>query len=175
MSALSNNISSVPASDLPYHIISYDRSSDSYYLFYFDKYSYSGSGSQWKMFFDCKNIYYVYSDSKWVKHIFYNDISLYHLACYVSTNGNVVTDLGSQSLALSNFNILDENNHVLFFGSNQQNGDESVSFIGNSFTASCFDSVLSGINVILPLVLVTVVCLLGFRKAWQFLKSQVKG
>lgn len=175
MSFLSNNVSSVPASDSPYHIISYDRSSDSYYLFYFDKYSYSGSGAQWKMFFDCKNIYYVYSDSKWVKHSFYDDISLYHLACYVSRGGNVVSDLGSQHLSLSNFNILDENKHVLFFGTNQQYGHESVSFIANSFTASSFDSVLSGINFILPLVIVTVVGLFCFRKAWSFLKSQING
>ena len=175
MSVLSNNVSSVPASDSPYHIISYDRSSDSYYLFYFDKYYYSGTGPQWKMSFDSKNIYYVYSDSKWVKHVYADGSSSNHLVCYVSNSGDVVSDLGGQYLSLSNFNILDENKHILFFGTNQQNGDESVSFIGNSFTASSFDSVLSGINVILPLVLVTVVGLLCFRKAWQFFKSQVKG
>lgn len=75
---------------------------------------------------------------------------------------------------LSNFDIRDNNGNIILFGSDYQVNSE-VGIIASSVTPSTLKSVFKDFSLILPLLTVTVVFVIAFRKVWSFVRLSVKG
>lgn len=52
---------------------------------------------------------------------------------------------------------------------------ENISVISSSITASTLTAVLNDTRTLIPILIVALVAVIGFRKAWNFLKGAVRG
>ena len=157
-----SNLPAVPDNDYSNYII-YTHD-DNYYLTVFDDLETGIVNEQGALFYNSSRDLYSfdYDSGNWIL----NDTFWNGSYTFIGSDG--------YSIINSSVDIYNNDGTVFCYGSSMPYHD-GISLIGGSLSGSAFVSVFGELWSVLPLLLGVVLCLVGFRKAFGFLRGLIRG
>lgn len=83
--------------------------------------------------------------------------------------------ISRNNLIASTIDIYDSDGTIFCSATKEEYFQNTVSVISNSITASTLTSALNDTRTLMPILVVALIAFIGLRKAWNFLKGEVRG
>ncbi len=115
------------------------------------------------------NTRYCLSDGAWVQYANSRD----WVGVFLSEDD--CTGPTHKVILSSSVNIVSSDNRILKASVPYGYFNHRIALVGDTLTASDFSPTLLGVQKLVPLLLPLIIGYLAFRKAWQFIRSTVKG
>lgn len=162
MSQIVNTLPPFPE-DMPYenYCLSYNESSGIYEIFNFDSLQSCVFDENGHLFANSFRNYSCFNGEKWEPP----RLSM----------GAATPFLVRDNIIASTVDIYNSDGTIFCSATKNDYFKDNVSVISNSITASTLTSALNDTRTLMPILVFALIALIGFRKAWNFLKGEVRG